>query len=142
MFLLELSRQKGKGFRHIAQAAGQVLRDYPWPGNIRELRNTIEWAVFRHNDTTLKVEHLQILPAAKTLTKPSTGPPPPLGEDKFTLPRGGLALGKLINNIVHRAYLLQRGNKSRTARYLGISRSSLYTHLRRLERAGYTLKID
>jgi DNA-binding NtrC family response regulator len=41
-FVSELSRQHDRPFRGITAEAMQVLIDYPWPGNIRELRNLIE----------------------------------------------------------------------------------------------------
>ncbi|MGI6130051.1 MAG: sigma-54-dependent transcriptional regulator [bacterium] len=69
MFLHELSHQKGKRFEYIDEDASQVLRDYPWPGNIRELRNTIEWVVFRYNDAALKTSHLGILSCSPTQFK-------------------------------------------------------------------------
>jgi DNA-binding NtrC family response regulator len=41
-FVMELSRQHDRSFRGIAAPAMDLLVAYPWPGNIRELRNLIE----------------------------------------------------------------------------------------------------
>jgi len=106
------------------------FRLYSWPGNIRELENVVERAMNFTNENVIKVEHL----------------PPHLRSDYQ---------GKSINNSDHQAniqsipsYQRQRegieretilqalkqagGNKSKTARALGISRSWLYEKIKRL----------
>lgn len=44
-FLAKFTRTLGKKVRSISPLAHDLLRDYPWPGNIRELENIIERAV-------------------------------------------------------------------------------------------------
>ena len=44
-YLRFFSRQCGKQLRGFSREAAQALRQYPWPGNLRELRNVIERAV-------------------------------------------------------------------------------------------------
>jgi PAS domain S-box-containing protein len=44
-FVKQLSQKFGKGIEGIPQDSMTKLRNYPWPGNIRELRNVIERAV-------------------------------------------------------------------------------------------------
>lgn len=44
-FLKKFARENGKNIQGFAPAALKTLQDYPWPGNIRELENTIERAV-------------------------------------------------------------------------------------------------
>lgn len=144
LFLRKFSRQKGKQFKHIDQVASQILLEHTWPGNVRELKNTIEWAVFRHNDLMLKPKHLKILKsgpeelkAEPELISASEQPKRSiLSVNDFTLPPEGLDLQELEDNIVCQALRLNDGNKSETARYLGISRSVLYNRLRRLEKKG------
>ncbi|HKM40048.1 MAG TPA: helix-turn-helix domain-containing protein, partial [bacterium] len=134
----------GKQFKHIDQVASQILLEHTWPGNVRELKNTIEWAVFRHNDLMLKPKHLKILKpgpeelkAEPELISASEQPKRSiLSVNDFTLPPEGLDLQELEDNIVCQALRLNDGNKSETARYLGISRSVLYNRLRRLEKKG------
>lgn len=47
------------GFSRIAQ---QMLQDYPWPGNIRELKNAIERSVYRHGDNEAQIDHIVLDP--------------------------------------------------------------------------------
>jgi two-component system NtrC family response regulator len=93
---------------------------YAWPGNVRELENLIErLAVLTPGDTvTLSdlPEQLQ-QPAAHGLW--------------FKLPPNGFALEDLEQEIIRQALARHGGNQSQTARYLGISRSTLIYRLQK-----------
>src|SRR5213596_615604 len=61
----------GKVVREISAPTRELLRSYPWPGNIRELSHVIERAVLWSRGPTIDVEHL-------SLTSPAdAGPPEP-----------------------------------------------------------------
>ena len=57
-FLAKYNREIGKHFTHITEAARQQLQAYDWPGNIRELENTIERAVALETETVIDVASL------------------------------------------------------------------------------------
>ncbi|MDL2307014.1 sigma-54 dependent transcriptional regulator [Desulfovibrio sp. OttesenSCG-928-C06] len=65
-FLKREAKQKKKRFTAISPAALEMMHNYPWLGNVRELRNAIERAVLLNDDQALKPEHLSFLvrPAA------------------------------------------------------------------------------
>ncbi len=93
------------------------LRDYPWPGNIRELRNLCE--------------RMSILLAGKMI-EPENLPHEffdsiRIAESKteFVLPELGLKLDALEADLIHQALTRAKGNRSKTARLLGISRDTL-----------------
>ncbi len=134
IFLAELAAKKGKKFRAISDAAAGVLLAYPWPGNVRELRNAMEWVAFMHDDLELLPEHLGIITKSKTNSEfPQSGPLPVVDPLRFSLPEGQLPLEKYEDEIVLRALAKHQGNKSEAARYLGISRRSLYCRLERIK---------
>ena len=54
-FVDQLSRKMGKKIDSVPQETMAHLRNYPWPGNIRELRNVIERAVIVTNGPTLQL---------------------------------------------------------------------------------------
>ena len=54
-FVERFSRQFGKPITGVAQDTMEVLSDYAWPGNIRELQNVIERAVVLCPGTVLKL---------------------------------------------------------------------------------------
>jgi psp operon transcriptional activator len=55
----ELDWEQWPGF---SDAALRALEDHPWPGNVRELRNVVERAVYRWDDSTRPVGHVQFDP--------------------------------------------------------------------------------
>lgn len=93
-----------------------ILRGYQWPGNVRELRNLCE--------------RLSILLAGK-LVEPENLPPEYLPitqvhqECNFTLPQEGVQLDTLEAELIYQALARTRGNRSQSARLLGISRDAL-----------------
>lgn len=55
-FVGEFAMAMGKPIEAVAKASLKVLHNYPWPGNIRELRNVIERAVILSRHPVLKIE--------------------------------------------------------------------------------------
>ncbi|MEL7023838.1 MAG: sigma 54-interacting transcriptional regulator [Pseudomonadota bacterium] len=55
-FLTQSSREFGRPAMQLTQKQAQQLRDYPWPGNIRELKNVIERAVILSQGSHLRLD--------------------------------------------------------------------------------------
>ena len=55
-FLSQAARDFGRPVLHLTQRQAALLRDYPWPGNIRELKNVIERAVILSRDAHLRLD--------------------------------------------------------------------------------------
>lgn len=66
-FLERFCEENQKKKKLLSPAAQMCLLDYPWPGNIRELANTIERAVVMHSGDTLDIVHLNLDPTAPAL---------------------------------------------------------------------------
>lgn len=56
--LATLNARNGRNIAGFSKAVLQIFREYPWPGNIRELRNVIERAVVICNDHEIDTRHL------------------------------------------------------------------------------------
>ncbi len=94
----------------------KVLRNYPWPGNIRELRNLCERLCILLAGQTIEPENLpQEFNHCVSAPDNST----------FILPELGLKLDALEADMIHQALSRTRGNRSKSARLLGISRDTL-----------------
>src|SRR5207247_10719183 len=57
----EAGMELGRPGRKISEAAARVLLRYPWPGNVRKLRNVIPRAILLASDV-IEPEHLSVLP--------------------------------------------------------------------------------
>jgi transcriptional regulator with GAF, ATPase, and Fis domain len=124
-FLDELRRKTGRPAAGISRDARTWLLEYGWPGNVRELRNAIERALLLSDGGLITREHL---PAASARLAPApngNGSSAP----KTILPPDGLDLAALDRELVGKALRQAKGNKSKAARLLGLSRSQLYSRL-------------
>ncbi|MGI6685241.1 MAG: sigma 54-interacting transcriptional regulator [Bacillota bacterium] len=54
-FLKTAALKKGKYFKSISEEAASFLTTYPWPGNVRQLKNTIEYIVIMFDDNEVKL---------------------------------------------------------------------------------------
>jgi DNA-binding NtrC family response regulator len=55
-FLDRYARNAGKNFESLSKRSLQLLKSYPWPGNIRELQNVIERSVIVSDSKTFSVD--------------------------------------------------------------------------------------
>ncbi len=111
-----------------------ALRQHPWRGNIRELRNTVERAVLLAGDRRVKAEDLTLDPSS-----PGRSSVPTMPMDRITLTelsRPTAELAPLASSVaeVERRRILDAldqcgGNQTRAARMLGISRNTLLARL-------------
>lgn len=127
MFLEEFTRQKKKKISGINREAAKLLEEYPWPGNIRELRNVIEWVTFMYDNTELMPTHFEILTFTSAFS--DHGNPHKGSNRNFPLPVWEPPLEEYVRRIIMKALEFFSGNKSETAKYLGISRRSIYRYL-------------
>jgi transcriptional regulator with PAS, ATPase and Fis domain len=71
-FVHRYAKRAGKKINGISEQSLALLRDYPWPGNIRELQNVIERAVIVSDTDTLSIDERWLVrqrfaePSAKT----------------------------------------------------------------------------
>jgi two-component system NtrC family response regulator len=126
-FLEDLGRTMGRPAAGISKDAREWLLAYPWPGNVRELRNAIERAILLCDGGLITRDHLPPMAA-------SVGATPPVetnGSMKRTtvLPSEGMNLEHVERGMVEKALNQAKGNKSRAARLLGLTRAQLYSRL-------------
>jgi DNA-binding NtrC family response regulator len=124
-FLKRFSQQLGKPEPEITPEAFQKLLEYHWRGNVRELQNTIEYAVVLARQGQIGVKELPAevqLPAALQNTQHQSSS------------NGGGAvqsLDHLERNAILQALAQCHGNKKKAAQLLGIQRPTLYNKMKR-----------
>ncbi|MEZ5330857.1 MAG: sigma 54-interacting transcriptional regulator [Thermoanaerobaculia bacterium] len=125
-FLEELGRTSGRPAAGISREAREWLLDYPWPGNVRELRNAIERAILLCDGGLVTRQHLPAVVGRPEEARAATNGN---GAALPALPAGGVDLDDVERGLVEQAMRQTRGNKSRAAKLLGLTRSQLYTRL-------------
>lgn len=125
-FLARFARESEREIAGITPAALKLLMDYHWPGNIRQLENTIERAVALSSGPMLDVSDVQLDTAhrpASTGSQVASGAP--------FLPEG-MTLEQWEDEMIREALRRANGNKSQAARLLGLSRNALRYRLGKL----------
>jgi two-component system response regulator AtoC len=98
---------------HLTTGAVQALVDHDWPGNVRELRNVIERAMILCESCTIDAGDLE-------LSNTTSG-----SARELDLPRGGVDMKSLERALVQQALERTRGNVTRAARLLGMTRDQV-----------------
>ena len=119
LFLKTYAAKHGRGVTGISEDALELLDDYEFPGNVRELANMLERAVILANGAEVEASDL----------------PEAVRASAAQAARGGRArrptLAELEAEYIRETLSVTAGNKSEAARLLGISRKNLYEKLAR-----------
>ena len=112
-FLQEIGRSFGRPAAGLTREARQALLQYEWPGNVRELRNVLERAAILCEGAPIDTNHLTLPSGAQARRNDTT--------DLSALERTTIA--KVLQE--------SRGNKTKAARRLGVSRTQLHLRIRK-----------
>jgi transcriptional regulator with PAS, ATPase and Fis domain len=116
-FIQQFALRHGRRTMQFSNEALALLREYDFPGNVRELRNIIEHTVVGTYRDLIDVEHLpEYLRSAARLMQSRSRKP---------------SLAELEAVYIREILDYVRGNKTRAADILGISRKNLYEKMRR-----------
>jgi PAS domain S-box-containing protein len=121
-FLERFAMETGKKVPGVSREARKLFLDHPWEGNVRELQNVIERAVILCKGDLITSVHL---PIGGGLSLPSSKPRSGGLESVFELPEEGVELEELEKSLLHQALSKARNNKTKAAKLLGLTRSTL-----------------
>lgn len=129
-FLAKASEISGMSVRRLGDDAMAALQAYSWPGNVRQLRNAMEWVVIMATGEVTDPIRADMLPPEITNSTPSV----------LRWEKGGEIMGLPLRDareMFEREYLLAQvtrfgGNISRTANFIGMERSALHRKLKLL----------
>lgn len=122
-FLERFAHENGKNIHEISPAAVVAMTEYDWPGNVRELRNCMEYSVIVCKSDCIKFEDLpQSITNLERADESAKAAEPEGTElrmmsDFFTKQRLEMAKKLMVEF---------KGNKSKVAQEMGVSRSTLY----------------
>jgi DNA-binding NtrC family response regulator len=124
-FLARFAADNEKEIEGITPAAVSVLMEYHWPGNVRQLENSVERAVALSSGRVIDVDDIHLDSTHAKGGALSSGAPDQL------LPEG-MTLEQWEDNMIKEALRRANGNKSQAARLLGLSRNALRYRLSKL----------
>jgi two-component system nitrogen regulation response regulator GlnG len=114
LFLRRYNLELEREVQEVAPEAMDRLRNYPWPGNIRELQSVLQQALLRASGSVLLTAHL----ADDLLPDTRAGGAPP------GFPSVG-TLAEMERDAIQESLIQTGGNRQRTAERLGISTRTL-----------------
>ncbi len=133
VFVKRYGALSGKKVSKLAPSTMDKLTGYNWPGNIRQLQNSIRRAILLTTNDTLLPEHFDFpdldSSGLRMIESLETG----LSNLETTLKRGEiLPLSEIEEIFIRRALNVTKGNVSVAAEKLGISRSTIYRKMQEL----------
>jgi DNA-binding NtrC family response regulator len=127
IFLREYNGAFSKNLQ-LSPTARQALRTYSWPGNIRELRNVIQRSVLLTTKDYIGVDELHLVKANSRTEVALTD----------SLPQ--ITLRELEQRLILQTLRRMNGNRTHTAKALGISLRALRYKLNELVECGYEVE--
>lgn len=119
----------------LEAGALRTLQTYPWPGNIRELRNFAENAVVLHRGGKLTEYDLEpkyrttMMPVNLPMGGSAAGVAPAAGAPLEALGSSTLSVEENERRLLREALIKARGNRTKAAELMGISRRTLHRKL-------------
>ncbi|WP_422923861.1 sigma-54-dependent transcriptional regulator [Singulisphaera sp. PoT] len=138
-FIKRFSPEMGREVAQVAPEVLELLRRYPWPGNLREFQSVLRQALLRAQGPVLLADFLP--PAVRGEALPEAGPRSAGFDWEEFLDerlRAGSqdlyaeSLSLMERSLVTRVLRHTRGNQLQAAKILGITRGSLRTKVRTL----------
>lgn len=126
IFVEEFSRRCEKKINKIDSSVFGFFNNLEWRGNIKELRATVELAVMLAKREELFAEDFYFI---QTLNKNEENTPDEL---IIKLPLKGMEMNAVLKEVILKTLEIAKGNKTKTARILGITRSRLLYRIKQL----------
>ncbi len=129
-FMARAASASGMVQRTLAEDAIATLQAYDWPGNVRQLRNVVEWLlIMAPGDPSTPIRSDMLPPEVGAIVPPSL-------KGEYSAEIMALPLRE-ARELFERQYLLAQvtrfgGNISRTANFVGMERSALHRKLKSL----------
>lgn len=135
-YVKEFNKKFGKSIQGFTDDAVAIMLNYPWKGNIRELRNAIERIVLMENKELIDVESLSFLKGLSIVsankTQPQTETYLSPGSHYLKVSATGASYNAVTKDLIEQVLKIARGNQIKAAKILGISRAKLRYRIEQL----------
>lgn len=133
-FVNEFNQKFGKNISGFTSQAVDILMNYQWKGNIRELRNIIERVVLLEQNDIIDYESLDFLKLSvskKSIDKQAVIEIPE-GQHYLKISRSGVTMGSVLKDLLIQTLNITNGNQIKAAKLLAISRAKLRYRIEQL----------
>ncbi|MCP4549128.1 MAG: sigma-54-dependent Fis family transcriptional regulator [bacterium] len=135
-FFKDFNPRFNKNFTRIGERARRQLMDYPWPGNIRELRNVVERVVLMEDGPELTFEQLQPLLSGSWEEVPETFARRLMRQLEEPIPDDGVDLVNVVQEVersfIEKAFIQSGQNQSKAAEMLKLGRDKMRYRMKQL----------
>jgi DNA-binding NtrC family response regulator len=119
--LADMGAKHGRKVAGVSEAVLNAFKNYSWPGNVREMRNTLERAVIVCDSAMIETKHLP----------PNFGQARPVMDDGDSVRVGvGTTVGEAEKLLILKTLTSTGNNKTRAAEMLGISLKTLHNKMK------------
>ena len=132
-FFLQFAEQEGRTFERLSEEAEAWLLGYPWPGNVRQLQNSVRHVVVMNEASLIEADMFQAITAADAKTparsrapQSDRSAPPPLD----LLAEQIRPLAVIEREAIERALDLCHGDVRKAAVFLDIAPATIYRKLK------------
>ena len=132
-YLIEYANKFGKSYNSVSEEAETALKEFEWTGNVRELKNLIEKAVLLGHGPELTIQDLGLETGAAVGTTATQHLQSKLPELTSTGIDFQAVLASIEKDYFEKALQIAKGNASKAAKLLGISRDTFRYRRTKLE---------
>ncbi|MCK4911232.1 MAG: sigma-54-dependent Fis family transcriptional regulator [Thermodesulfovibrionales bacterium] len=118
-FIDSFNSEFKKNVKGLSKMTMKSFQEYPWHGNVRELKNVIERAMILESEDQILPEHLPLELSSKEVQIQNVK-----GID-IKIPAGGIDIESVEKELIRQALDSTRGNQTRAAKLLNLSRDTL-----------------
>ncbi len=118
-FIDSFNSEFKKNVKGLSKMTMKSFKEYPWHGNVRELKNVIERAMILESEDLILPEHLPLELSSKEVQIQNVK-----GID-IKIPAGGIDIESVEKELIRQALDSTRGNQTRAAKMLNLTRDTL-----------------
>jgi DNA-binding NtrC family response regulator len=137
-FIKKFNKKLGRSITGFTKEAADVLLNYNWKGNIRELMNVIEHAVLLEPNNVIDIDSLKISSTTNkvVVANPTSGVKEVLeileGKHRLVIANDGAPMSEVVKDLIVQTLKITNGNQIQAAKTLGISRARLRYRIEQL----------
>ncbi len=133
-FVKEFNKKFGKTVSGFSPDAVEILKNYQWKGNIRELRNVIERIVLLETKDVIDMDSLGFLKTSGTRSQAAEKQTLELkdGQHYLAVSKTGVPMSNVLKDLIIQTLKITNGNQIKAAKLMGISRAKLRYRIEQL----------